>query len=479
MKIDKKNRSLIFFNILVTCIATSMLATSLTTALPPILSDFKISATMGQWLTSGYSLAMGIMMPATAFLIRRFKTKRLYLSAIACFMFGLVIDIFAPNFTILMVGRIFQAAGNGILTSMAQVVLFSIYPKEEIGSIMGLYGLSIGAAPVIAPTIAGIIVDHMRWQMIFVIALIIIAISFILAVRVFEDVLDNVKQKFDIFSFILSAFAYSGVILGIGNIGNYKFLSVNIILPLIIGILSMSIFVYRQLHMKMPFLELRILKNRDYMLSVIGSMMLYLVMMGSSIIMPLYVQSIKGMSATISGLVTLPGSLLMAIVSPFAGRIYDRIGMKKLFVAGALFMFISNLGMVFIRQDTSVIVASILNSVRCVSIGCLMMTLVTWGISGIEAENTAHGTALLTSLRTIAGSIGSAVFVAIMTVVSENSLGSYGKNAYIHGLNTTFAAMSCVTIILLCIAAFYVKEKKNIDSKGYIIENNTEADAVL
>lgn len=243
MKIDKKKRSLIFFNILVTCIATSMLATSLTTALPPILSDFKISATMGQWLTSGYSLAMGIMMPATAFLIRRFKTKRLYLSAIACFMFGLVIDIFAPNFTILMVGRIFQAAGNGILASMAQVVLFSIYPKEEVGSVMGLYGLSIGAAPVIAPTIAGIIVDHMRWQMIFVIALIIIAVSFILAVRVFENVLDNVKQKFDIFSFILSAFAYSGIILGIGNIGNYKFLSTNIILPLIIGILSMSIFV--------------------------------------------------------------------------------------------------------------------------------------------------------------------------------------------------------------------------------------------
>ena len=110
-------------------------------------------------------------------------------------MFGLIIDIFSPNFTMLMIGRIFQAAGNGILTSMAQVVLLSIYPKEEAGSVMGLYGLSVGAAPVIAPTIAGFIVDHMRWQMIFVIALIIIAISFALAIFVFDDILDNWKHR--------------------------------------------------------------------------------------------------------------------------------------------------------------------------------------------------------------------------------------------------------------------------------------------
>lgn len=466
MTINKRNRSLIFFNILVTCIATSMLATSLTTALPPILSDFKISPTMGQWLTSGYSLAMGIMMPATAFLIRRFKTKKLYLAAIACFMFGLIIDIFASNFTVLMAGRIFQAAGNGILSSMAQVILLTIYPKEEAGSVMGLYGLSVGAAPVIAPTIAGMIVDHMGWKMIFVLALALIAVSFVVAVRVFDDILDNVKQKFDIVSFVLSAFAYGGIILGVGNVGNYELLSLNILLPITIGITALIIFVYRQLHMEMPFLELGILKNREYMLSVVGSMILYLVMMGSSIIMPLYVQSIKGMSATVSGLVTLPGSFLMTVVSPFAGKIYDKIGMKKLFIAGALFMLISNTGMVFLSLEMSVIAAAILNAIRCISIGCLMMPLVTWGLSEIRTEDTAHGTAILTSLRTISGAIGSAIFVAIMTVVAQNSAGSFGENAYIHGLNTSFAVMSCITVLLLLIPIFYVEETKNIEKSA-------------
>lgn len=458
MEIEKNKRTLIFINILVTCIASSMLATSLTTALPPILNDFKISATMGQWLTSGYSLAMGIIMPATAFFITRFKTKKLYLSAIGCFIVGLIISIAAPNFMVLMIGRIFQAVGNGILTAMAQVIILTIYPKEESGSIMGLYGLSVGAAPVIAPTIAGVIVDHMRWQMIFVIALIIISISFVLAVYVFDDILDTAKQKFDIVSFILSVFAYGGIILGIGNIGNYPLLSIKIIFPIIVGIMTMILFVYRQLNIEKPFLEIRILKNKNFMLSVIGSVMLYFIMMGSSIILPLYVQDIKGMSATTSGLVTLPGSLLMALVSPFAGKVYDKIGMRKVFIAGALSMFISNIGMVFLSLDMSVWVAAILNSIRCIAIGCLMMPLVSWGLKGIKKEYTAHGTALLTSLRTISGSVGSAVFVSIMTITAQNSVVNYGQIAPMHGLNVTFAVMSVFTIILVFIAVFCVKE---------------------
>lgn len=189
-------------------------------------------------------------------------------------------------------------------------------------------------------------------------------------------------------------------------------------------------------------------------------MLLYFVMMGSSIIMPLYVQSIMGYSATLSGLVTLPGSLVMAIVSPFAGKIYDRIGIKKLFVAGALFMLTSNIGMFFITMNTSVWVASLYNTIRCAAIGCLMMPLVTWGISGVKIELTAHGTALLTSLRTIAGAIGSAVFVGIMTAVTNSSLTSYGARAPIHGLNVTFLAMALSTTVLLAVAVFLVKPGK-------------------
>ena len=208
---------------------------------------------------------------------------------ILIFVAGLVICVSAPNFYIMMSGRILQASGNGILTSMAQVVLLSIYPPEKRGSIMGWYGLSVGAAPVIAPTLAGILVDSCGWRMIFYAAIAIMLVSLVFALKVFDNVLDTSEKKFDVLSFVLSAFAFGGITLGVGNISKSGITNPNTYIPLVVGMITAVIFVFRQLKLSQPFLELRILKHNDYTLSVTGSMLLYFVMMGSSIIMPLYV----------------------------------------------------------------------------------------------------------------------------------------------------------------------------------------------
>lgn len=453
---DKK-RTMIFLNIVISCIASSMLSTALTTALPAIITDFQISVTTGQWLTSGYSLAMGIVMPLTAFLITRFPTRRLYLSGLIIFILGLALCVIAPNFPLLMVARILQAVGNGILSAMTQVIILSIYPAEKRGTAMGWYGLSVGAAPIIAPVLAGIIVDTMGWRAIFYLAIGIMIIAFLWAGFVFDDVLETTKQRFDLFSFTVSVFAFGGITLGIGNIGSYDFVSPQVLLTLIIGCIAAMLFVYRQLHLEHPFLELRVLKNKNFTLSVIGSILLYFVMMGSSMIMPLYVQTILGYSATFSGLVSAPGSVAMALVSPFAGKLYDKVGMKLLFVGGAFCLCISNISLFFITMDTSVWVACIFNIIRNIAIGCLMMPLVTWGTSFVKAEFTAHATALLTSLRTIAGAIGIAVFVGIMNFVADYSTETLGVNAPIHGLNVTFLSMGLFSVLLLLIGIFGIK----------------------
>lgn len=459
--LSKKKQTLIFINLLISCIASSLLATALTTALPPIMEEINVNVTTGQWLTSGYSLAMGIMMPLTAFLITRFPTKKLYIGSINMFIAGLVICVISKSFAVMMIGRVLQACGNGILTSMAQVVLLTIYPPEKRGTVMGWYGLSVGAAPVIAPTLAGIIVDTLGWRMIFYIAIAIMVVSLVFAIKVFDNVLETENKKFDLFSFVISALAFGGITLGVGNLTGKGIADIQTYLPLAVGCVSLVIFVVRQLRLSIPFLELKILRHKDYALSVIGSMMLYFVMMGSSIIMPLYVQSIMHESATVSGIVTLPGSLAMAIVSPFAGKIYDKVGMRTLFLTGTLAMVISNVGMFTIKMTTPLFVAALFNLVRCIAIGCLMMPLVTWGIDSIESKNTAHGTALLTSLRTIAGAVGSAVFVGIMTIVQNRSQHTYLDNAAIHGLNVTFLAMSAVSAVMFIIGIFFVKSKKD------------------
>lgn len=457
---DPRKRMLVFINIMIATIASSMLATALTTALPPIVKDLNISITMGQWLTSGYSLAMAIMMPLTAFLINRFPTKKLYCSAIIIFIVGLMICCMAPTFPIMMIGRIVQASGNGILTSMAQVITLSIFPSDKKGSAMGWYGLSVGAAPVIAPTIAGIMVDQVGWRMIFVAAAVIMVIGLVYAIAVLGNVLDNEAVKFDVGSFVLSAIAFGGVTLGIGNIGNYGLMGMQTYIPLILGIVGSVLFVRKQMQLKEPFLDVRILSNRDYAISVIGSMLLYFIMMGSSILLPLYVQQVKGLSATISGLVALPGSLAMAIISPFAGKLFDKLGIKILLFSGSVCLIVSNLCMYFITMDTSVWFAAVFNVVRSVAIGCLMMPLVTWGAGSIDTRKTSHATALLTSLRTISGAIGSAVFVAVMTVATSYKVKQLGDDASMYGMNVAFATMAASSLLLFAVAVVVSKDKK-------------------
>lgn len=455
--ITGRKRLLIFLNIVISCIASSMLSTALTAALPVIVTDLSISVTTGQWLTSGYSLSMGIMMPLTAFLITRFPTRRLYLTGLLLSIAGLALCAVAPNFPVMMLARILQAGGNGILPAMSQVIILSMFPAEKRGSAMGWYGLSVGAAPVIAPTLAGIIVDCFSWRAIFILSLVIMSAALTWALVVFDNVLETAPKRFDTLSFLLSALAFTGVTLGIGNIGAFPFFSVQVLLILLAGIIAAILFTYRQLRLDEPFLNVRVLKSRSYALSVLGSMLLYFVMMGSSVIMPLYAQSILGLSATASGLIVLPGSLAMAAISPFVGRIYDRLGIRVLFIAGAGCLFAGCLGMLWITAQTPVLVAALLNVLRNVAIGCLMMPLVTWGTSGLSNGRTAHGTALLTSLRTISGAIGSAVFVGILTFASAFYADQKQAGAMIAGLNVTFLCMAAVTFLLLLIGIFRVK----------------------
>ena len=228
-------------------------------------------------------------------------------------------------------------------------------------------------------------------------------------------------------------------------------------MPLLIGLITAVLFVYRQFHQETAFLELRILKYKNYTLSVIGSMLLYFIMMGASILMPLYIQSIMGYSATICGLVLLPGSLLMAFISPFAGKIYDKFGMKLLFTVGAICLLFGNLGMVFVTMETTLLLPTIYNAIRNIAIGCLLMPLVTWGIGNIKRDATAHGTALLNSLRTIAGAIGSAVSVGVMTMVASRLTTS---PAILQGLHISFLMLTLFTGILLLMAIFCVHSER-------------------
>jgi EmrB/QacA subfamily drug resistance transporter len=425
----------------------------MTTALPQVIAYFGITTATGQWITSGYSLAMGMVMPLTAFLITKFPTKRLYLSGIGLFLAGLLLSIFAGNFPIMMVGRVMQACGNGILLSAAQVIILTIYPAEKKGTMMGTYGLATTAAPVIAPTLAGLMIDAFGWKSIFYLVLAVMALSFLMAMFVFENVLELQNKSFDTQSFIGSIFAFGGITLGIGNIGAYGLISPYVLIPLAVGIVAAVLFVRRQLGLEQPFLDVRILSCKPYATSVVSSVLLYFTMMGSSVLMPLYVQTVMGRSAVTSGLVTLPGSLATALVSPFAGKLYDKMGIRRIFMVGSVCLVLSNLGMCTVTMSTPLAVAASWNVLRNLAIGALMMPLLTWGTSHVEPRKVADASSLLTSFRTISGSIGSAVFVSIFSNVGASA-------TMIQGTHAAFAAMGLCAATLAAVAIFGTRGEK-------------------
>ena len=456
--LTKRSRNMIFTVLMISSIIGALLQTSLTTALPVIMSDLHITAATAQWLTSAYSLAMGIMVPVTPFLLNRFRTKNLFLTGMGMYFLGLLLCATAYVFPILLAGRIIQAFGNGILLSMTQVIILTIFPTEKRGTAMGIYGLAIGAAPVLAPTITGLVIDIMDWHIIFWFALVMVAVDIILACFSMKNVLKNEKQSFDFFSLLLSATGYSGLVIGFGNLGTYRFFSLMVALPLLIGILMLVLFIFRQLRLKEPLLELRTFKNREFRLSIILSMLLYAVMMGGSTLFPIYIQIVHGLSATMSGLIMMPGSLAMAIISPFAGRIYDKFGMRVLAIAGSSFMVISCIAISFVQPSTSILYLSTMYVARLIAISCIMMPIVTWGMSTLDGKLTSHGTALLSSLRTIAGAISSAVFVAVMTFATKTSSGSSTLTANAFGIDAAFIGISVLAVLQLVISIFLIRK---------------------
>ncbi len=460
VKVEGRNRNLIFINVIITSIASSLLMTALNTALSPVCEDIGISVSTGQWLISGETLAIGITMPLTAFLIRRFRTRNLYLVGIVIFLAGLALAMVSQNFPTMMVGRVMQGCGNGILMSMAQVIILSIFPPEKRGTTMGIYGLAISASPVIAPTLGGVLVDAVGWRSIFLVDLIVMLVAFIMACFNFKNVLDTEETKLDLWSFILSILAFGGLTLGIGMLSNNGANNLIVWISFAVGIVGMIFLLIRQLRLAQPFLDFKILKVGAYAVAVISCMLINFTMMGSSVLMPLYVQNVLGRTATIAGLATLPGALAMAVLNPFAGRLYDRIGIKRLFVIGSAGMLVSNICMCLLTIDSPLALAIIFNLIRYSAIGFMFMPLITWGTTRVRAERLSDATALLNSFRTIAGSVGSAVFVGIMSTVGANSVATYGESAGMHGVTMAFVGMSISSVAVLLIAIFAVKGKR-------------------
>ena len=448
-------------NLILMCVVTGLMLMALTTALPALMGDMQIPATTAQWLTSAYNLVMGVTMLSTGFLITRFPSKRLYLVCIGVFMAGLALCGMAGGFVTLLIGRLLQAFGQGAITALAQVVLLTIFPPEERGTAMGWYGVSLGAVPVLSPTIGGIVTDTIGWRMLFWGDLILVVLLLIHAVIVFADVLETQKKSFDMLSFFLGAVAFCGLSIGIANISSGELLQLRSGGVFLLGVLGTLLFIRRQRRLAQPFLSLDTFRQKFYTIAVISGFLLYLTGMAATVVMPLWLQSVFGCSASEAGLITLPGSLVMLVLGPIAGRLYDKHGIEGIYLIGAICSVVGHGGLALLDASASTVVIVLLYCVRAIPMGLLLTPLVTWGIGSLAVLQkpgiAADGTALLTSIRNVGGAIGASAFVGIMSAVAARSPAENALGASVRGAAAAFWLMTLVSVPLFW---FYVRIRR-------------------
>ncbi|HDE6189078.1 TPA: DHA2 family efflux MFS transporter permease subunit [Staphylococcus aureus] len=401
--------------------------TLLNVALPKINTEFNISASTGQWLMTGFMLVNGILIPITAYLFNKYSYRKLFLVALVLFTIGSLICAISMNFPIMMVGRVLQAIGAGVLMPLGSIVIITIYPPEKRGAAMGTMGIAMILAPAIGPTLSGYIVQNYHWNVMFYGMFIIGIIAILVGFVWFKLYQYTTNPKADIPGIIFSTIGFGALLYGFSEAGNKGWGSVEIETMFAIGIIFIILFVIRELRMKAPMLNLEVLKFPTFTLTTVINMVVMLSLYGGMILLPIYLQNLRGFSALDSGLLLLPGSLIMGLLGPFAGKLLDTIGLKPLAIFGIAVMTYATWGLTKLNMDTPYMTIMGIYVLRSFGMAFIMMPMVTAAINALPGRLASHGNAFLNTMRQLAGSIGTAILVTVMTTQTTQHLSAFGE----------------------------------------------------
>ncbi|MED3763872.1 MDR family MFS transporter [Ureibacillus terrenus] len=436
--------------------------TLLIVALPSIMEEFSITPGEAQWVTTGFLLANGIMIPITAFLIEKYSSKWLLIFAIGIFASGTFVGAVTPNFWMLILARILQAIGAGMLMPLMQTVIFSIFPVEKRGAAMGVSGLVIGFAPAIGPTLAGWIIDHFSWRYLFYTVLPFTLLVLILSIFLMKNVTRQRERKLDVLSVILSSFGWGGILYSTSLVGSYGWANPNVMISIVFGAISLYLFISRQFKLEQPMLNFTVFHSKEFTLTTILSVVVFGLLIGLETILPIFVQKIQHGTALTSGLMLLPGAVITGIMSPISGKLFDRFGAKGLSIIGFSCMVLATIGYTLIHKNTPVPLISFIFAIQMFGFSLMSMNLMTSGINSLPHDMIAHGTAMHNTIRTVGASIFTAMLVSVMSFGNVQSVLS-NEEIY-KGIKIAFFVALCFAFIGLFLS-FFLTKKRPADDK--------------
>ncbi|MBP2241772.1 EmrB/QacA subfamily drug resistance transporter [Cytobacillus eiseniae] len=428
------NKKVLVFVLLLGGFLSILNQTLLNVALSKFMEVFDVGATTVQWLATGFMLVNGVLIPVTAYLMKRFSTRQLFISSMLLLLVGSIICAISMNFTILLIGRMIQAAGAGIIMPLMMSIVMFIYPPEKRGSAMGLIGLAMIFAPAIAPTLSGFVIEYASWRWLFIGLIPLVGIVILLAFKYLINVSEGSKAELDVRSVIQSTLGFGLVLYGFSNAGGHGWDDVLVLTTIIAGVLVLVLFTIRQLRASDPFLNVRVFQNKTFTMTSFINIIITMMLYADMILLPIYLQDGRGFTAFDAGLLLLPGAIINAILSPVTGKMYDRFGAKPLFIIGLLFVIPSMWVVTDLTETTTFSFLMIRTIFLRIGLSFITMPLNTAGLNALSKELVTHGTAVNNTVRQIAGAIGTAVVVTIYTSRATNYAGDLANQGVSEGI---------------------------------------------
>lgn len=460
MALGVSRKELVMVGVLLTGTLLAVLnLTMLSPALPAIMADMGITPTTAQWLTSVYALVEAVVIPLSAYLVGRFSTRQLFITALSVFTLGSFLAAIAPNFWVILLGRILQAACTGAVMPMVFTVILLVFPRKKRGTAMGVIGLIIGFAPAVGPSLSGLLVDSVGWRALFTIITVLGVVVVLLSARFLRNYGEFARMKFDVVSVILSTLGLVSLLYGLSTFASTDNMFVTLAL-IVVGIVLVACYVRRQLKLEQPMLNVSILKTRKYATAAIVIIIVQASLLGTEVITPLYIQGILGFTATMSGLAMLPGAVIGAVMGLISGRLFDRFGMRKIAVPGVIVAVIGASGLARLGIDANFITVVITYTVLVIGLQFTMTPLNTWGVNSLDNRVIQHAQALSNTMNQVAGSFGTAVLVSVSALapyVAPNA--SAFEQSYLGdhmAYMTTFGLMCVAALVIL----FFARDKK-------------------
>jgi DHA2 family lincomycin resistance protein-like MFS transporter len=435
--------------------------TILGVALPELTKDLHIQPSSAQWLTGAFLLTMAIIIPITGFLLQRFNTRPIFIVAMSLFSLGTLLAALAPGFEILLVARVVQACGTAIMFPLLMTTVMNLVPPATRGRMMGNISIVISVAPAIGPTISGLVLHLLPWRFIFILVLPIAIAMLVIGAVMMKNVTDPRRTRVDILSIALSAIGFGGFVYGLSVAGTAKN-QLMIWVPLAIGVIALVLFVLRQVQLQRTdraLLDLRTFRSSTFSFSIVMFAISMMSMFGTIVLLPFFLQGVLKVDVLTTGLLLLPGGLIMGLLAPFVGRIYDRVGPTALLVTGAILISADLWAMTMLGEHSSIFWVLAAHVTLSIGLALVFTPLFSSSLGSLRPELYSHGSAIVGTVQQVAGAAGTALFVTIMTsqVARITAEGGTVVTGTADGVHSAFLVGAIISLLAIP-AAFFIRK---------------------